>query len=56
MPIIVSGGFGKRDHIKKLISKVEPSGIAVASGLHYKKFDVTSIKEILNSSLNEKST
>ena len=53
-PIIVSGGFGKKDHIKKLLSKVEPSGIAVASGLHYHKFDVTSIKQILSSIQNGK--
>tara|TARA_X000000950_G_scaffold284653_1_gene388275 strand:+ start:1002 stop:1736 length:735 start_codon:yes stop_codon:yes gene_type:complete len=49
-PIIVSGGYGKPDDIKKLFSKVQPSAVAFASVLHYKKNSVNDLR--LASSIN----
>ena len=47
-PIIASGGYGKRKHIKDLLKIVKPSAIAIASALHYNKKDVKTIKEETN--------
>lgn len=35
IPVIVSGGMGKMDHLRQLFESVNPSGCAVASVLHY---------------------
>ena len=47
-PIIVSGGFGNQAHLENLLSSSWPSGIALASVLHYKKKNVSEIKSIIN--------
>lgn len=42
VPIVVSGGFGKIEHLKEL-NKISPEGVAIASALHY---DLVTINEI----------
>lgn len=37
LPFIVNGGFGKLMHLKQLLNVTDPSGIAIASCLHYRK-------------------
>lgn len=43
-PIIVSGGYGKPDHLKALISRVEPSAVAFAAVLHYQRSSVDDLR------------
>ena len=52
-PIIASGGYGNKNHIKDLLKSVRPSAIAIASALHYKKKDVMTIKKELISNYME---
>ena len=47
IPVVVSSGAGKLEDIKKLIKFAKPSGIAIASLLHYNKFSIREIKEYL---------
>ena len=47
-PIIISGGYGSLNHIKNLQSKASPSGIAIASILHYELDSIHNIKSKLN--------
>lgn len=53
IPLIVSGGMGKLEHLKDLI-KLEPSGIAIASVLHYNKVKIKDIKKYINKKLKKK--
>ncbi|ABM75433.1 Imidazole glycerol-phosphate synthase [Prochlorococcus marinus str. NATL1A] len=48
-PIIASGGYGNKKHLADLLKIVEPSAIAIAGSLHYKKDTVSSIKQEINS-------
>ncbi len=48
VPIIISGGCGNFDHIKKIHKKLPDEAVAIASALHYKKLKITEIKEKLN--------
>lgn len=43
IPVVVTSGAGKLEDIKELIEYAKPSGVAIASMLHY---DTTNIKEI----------
>ncbi|CRY91239.1 thiazole biosynthesis ThiG family protein [Synechococcus sp. WH 8103] len=43
-PVIASGGYGKPDHLKKLLAKTSPSAVAFASALHYEKYTVDQIR------------
>ena len=43
IPVIIGSGAGKLEDIKELIEYAKPSGVAIASMLHY---DLTNIKEI----------
>lgn len=43
IPVVIASGAGKLEDIKELIEYAKPSGIAIASMLHY---DLTNIKEI----------
>ncbi|MFY4858909.1 imidazole glycerol phosphate synthase subunit HisF [Aliarcobacter butzleri] len=43
IPVVISSGAGKLEDIKELIEYAKPSGVAIASMLHY---DLTNIKEI----------
>ena len=45
IPVLVSGGFGKREHIAALLARTMPSGICVASALHYDLLNVASLRE-----------
>jgi cyclase len=47
IPVIVSSGAGKLEDIKELIEYAKPSGIAIASLLHYNKFTIKDIKNYL---------
>lgn len=52
-PIIVSGGYGKPDHIRELFSKVKPSAVAFASVLHYKKNNVHDLRLAISTNTSE---
>lgn len=43
IPVVIASGAGKLEDIKELIEYAKPSGVAIASILHY---DLTNIKEI----------
>lgn len=47
IPVVVGSGAGKLEHIEELIKKVNPSGVAIASMLHYNDFTISDIKEHL---------
>ena len=47
IPVIVASGAGKLEDIKELIEYAQPSGVAVASLLHYDKYIIQEIKEYL---------
>jgi cyclase len=44
----VSSGAGSLDDIKTLIEVAKPSGVAIASLLHYEQTTILEIKEYLN--------
>ena len=47
-PVIVSGGYGKPAHLKSLLAKVQPSAIAFASELHYRRSTPNDLRMIIN--------
>ena len=47
-PIILSGGCGSLDHIKKFNNKYSNEAFAIASVLHYKLLEIKNIKKIIN--------
>mgnify|MGYP000322738725 FL=1 len=47
IPVVVASGAGKLEDIKELIEYVRPSGVALASLLHYDKYTIKDIKEYL---------
>jgi cyclase len=49
IPVVVTSGAGKLEDIKELIDYAAPSGIAIASLLHYDKCTIQDIKEYLRS-------
>jgi len=49
IPVVVSSGAGKLDHIGELLSIVSPSGIALASMLHFDNVSIKSIKKFIGS-------
>lgn len=49
IPVVVASGAGNLEDIKELIEYAQPSGVAIASLLHYDKFSVNEIKEYLRS-------
>jgi cyclase len=51
IPVVISSGAGSLEDIKNLVEKAKPSGIAIASILHY---DWATIKDIKNSMSNRK--
>ena len=52
VPLIVSGGIGNTDHIKKLSNYSCVKGVAIASIIHYNKFTVNQIKQAINEKNN----
>lgn len=49
IPVIISSGAGSLEDIKDLILQARPSGVAIASLLHYDKTTISEIKEYLRS-------
>lgn len=47
IPVVVSSGAGNLENIKELIEYAKPSGVAIASILHYDKFSIKEIKDYL---------
>jgi len=47
IPVVVSSGAGSLEDIKELIEYAKPSGVAIASLLHYDKYTIQEIKEYL---------
>ena len=47
IPVVVTSGAGSLEDIKELIEFVKPSGVAIASLLHYKTTTIKEIKEYL---------
>lgn len=45
IPVLVSGGFGKSEHVAALLARTVPSGICVASALHYDLLSVAALRE-----------
>lgn len=48
IPVVVSSGAGSLDDILNLVKAARPSGIAIASLLHYDKVSISTIKNYLN--------
>jgi len=48
IPVVVASGAGKLEDIKELIINAKPSGIAIASLLHYNRYTIRDIKEYLS--------
>ena len=51
IPVVVSSGAGSLEDIKTLIEAVQPSGVAIASLLHYDRTTVQEIKKYLNNNV-----
>ena len=47
IPVVVSSGAGSLEDIKTLIEEANPSGVAIASLLHYDKVTIQEIKKYL---------
>lgn len=47
IPVVVASGAGKLEDIKELIEYAQPSGVVIASLLHYDEYTVKEIKEYL---------
>ena len=47
IPVVVASGAGTLEDIKDLIENARPSGVAIASLLHYDKYTIKDIKEYL---------
>lgn len=47
IPVIVSGGAGKLEHLDSLIAQTQPQGVAIASMLHYHKATISELKSAL---------
>lgn len=47
IPVVVSSGAGSLEDIIEVIEYAKPSGIAIASLLHYDKFNISDIKKYL---------
>lgn len=47
IPVVVSSGAGSMEDVKQLLEEVSPSGVAIASVLHYNKFTISELKEFL---------
>lgn len=43
-PIIVSGGYGAPEHLQSLLARVEPSAVAFATVLHYRRSSVEGLR------------
>ncbi len=50
IPVVVASGAGSLEDIKNLIEYAKPSGVAIATLLHYNRFTIKEIKEYLQKS------
>jgi cyclase len=50
IPVVIASGAGSMDDIKALIQEARPSGVALASMLHYDKFSIAELKSSLRES------
>ena len=48
-PVIVSGGYGKPQHLQDLLAATLPSAVAFAAVLHYERNSVDDLRATLNS-------
>ena len=46
VPLIISGGCGSIDHVKKIKDNFPDTDVGIASSLHYKKIEINKLKEI----------
>ena len=51
IPVVVSSGAGSLEDIKTLVEVVQPSGVAIASLLHYDRTTVQEINKYLNENM-----
>jgi cyclase len=51
VPVVVSSGAGSLEDIKELIEIANPSGVAIASLLHYDRATIQGIKKYLNNEM-----
>lgn len=49
IPVVIASGAGSLEDIKNAVDRSNPSGVAIASLLHYDKATVQSVKEYLRS-------
>jgi cyclase len=49
IPVIASGGAGKLEHLKDVISQASADAVLVASIFHYGEYTVSDVKEYLRS-------
>jgi cyclase len=47
IPVVVASGAGRLEDIRELIKYARPSGVAIASLLHYDKYSISEIKAYL---------
>jgi imidazole glycerol-phosphate synthase subunit HisF len=53
IPVVISSGAGSLEDIKTLIKSANPSGVAIASLLHYDRVTIQDIKKYLSNSVAE---
>jgi len=51
IPVVISSGAGSLEDIKTLIEVASPSGVAIASLLHYDRTTVQDIKKYLSNNM-----
>jgi imidazole glycerol-phosphate synthase subunit HisF len=49
-PVIVSGGYGKPEHLHSLLARTQPSAAAFAATLHYQRSSVSDLRAVVGSS------
>ncbi len=47
VPIITSGGFGKKEHLEKIINYSNTDAVAFADSIHYKRFSIKELKSMI---------
>ena len=54
--MVIASGAGNLEHIKELIEYSKPSGVAIASLIHYDNFSIKEVKDYLRKNNIEVST
>ena len=47
IPIVIGGGIGHINHVISCCKEINPSGLSIGSALHYKKFNISELKNYL---------